>query len=141
MDYSHGRIIKRSIWVTGADGVDFPHAAQVMRIRRDTYDLDGTAIAKEIVHGITSLDAARGTPAVLASLTQGQWGIESVHWIRDTAYAEDASTGYTGNGPQIMATLRNIAISLLHLAGITQVTRTLQAISRDRTRVLKIIPL
>ena len=106
-----------------------------------TYDLDGTAIAKEIVHGITSLDAARGTPAVLASLTQGQWGIESVHWIRDTAYAEDASTGYTGNGPQIMATLRNIAISLLHLAGITQVTRTLQAISRDRTRVLKIIPL
>ena len=141
MDYSHGRIIKRSIWVTGADGVDFPHAAQVIRIRRDTYDLDGTAIAKEIMHGITSLDAARGTPAVLASLTQGQWGIESVHWIRDTAYAEDASTGYTGNGPQIMATLRNIAISLLHLAGITQVTRTLQAISRDRTRVLKIIPL
>ena len=141
MDYGHGRIIRRSIWVTRADSVDFPHAAQVMRIRRDTYDLDGTAIAKEIVHGITSLDAVRGTPAVLAGLTRGQWGIESVHWIRDTAYAEDASTGYAGNGPQVMATLRNIAISLLHLAGITQITRTLQAISRDRTRVLNVIPL
>jgi len=40
-----------------------------------------------------------------------------------------------------MATLRNIAISLLHLAGITQITRTLQAISRDPARVLDIIPL
>jgi hypothetical protein len=37
--------------------------------------------------------------------------------------------------------MRNIAISLLHLAGITQITRTLQAISRDRTRVLNVIPL
>jgi hypothetical protein len=33
--------------------------------------------------------------------------IESVHWARDTAWDEDASTGYTGNGPQVMATLRN----------------------------------
>ena len=60
---------------------------------------------------------------------------------RDTAYAEDANTGCAGNGPQVMATLRNIAISLLRLAGITQITRTLQAISRDPARVLDIIPL
>jgi predicted transposase YbfD/YdcC len=141
MDYSHGRIIRRSIWVTGAGGIEFPHAAQVLRIRRDTYDTGGTAITKEIVHGITSLDAARGTPGILAGLTRGQWGIESVHWVRDTAYREDASTGYAGNGPQVMATLRNIAVSLLYLAGITEITRTLQSISRDRNRVLGILPL
>ncbi len=141
MDYGHGRIIRRSIWVTGADGIDFPHAAQVLRIRRDTYDLDGTALAKEIVHGITSLNPSRGTPAALADLTRGQWGIESVHWLRDTAWTEDANTGYAGNGPQVMATLRNIGISLLHLAGITEITRTLQAISRDRNRVLRVLPL
>lgn len=40
-----------------------------------------------------------------------------------------------------MATLRNIAISLLHLAGITQINRTLQAISRNPGRVLDLIPL
>jgi predicted transposase YbfD/YdcC len=141
LDYGHGRIIRRSIWVTGADGINFPHAAQVTRIRRDTYDLTGTALAKEIVHGITSLDAGRGTPAVLAGLTRGQWGIESVHWLRDTAYAEDHNTGYTGDGPQVMATLRNVAISLLHLAGITEINRTLQRISRDRTRALLFLPL
>jgi predicted transposase YbfD/YdcC len=137
----HGRTVRRSLWVTSADGVDFPRAAQVMRIRRDTLDLDGHIVAREIVHAITTLDAVRGTPDVLAALARGQWGIEAVHRIRDTAYAEDANTGYAGNGPQVMATLRNIAISLLHLAGIRQITRNLQAISRDPARVLDIIPL
>lgn len=55
------------------------------RIRTLLQALDGNALAKEIVHGITTLDAARGTPAVLAAFTRGHWGIESVHWIRDTA--------------------------------------------------------
>ena len=40
-----------------------------------------------------------------------------------------------------MAALRNMVISLLHLAGITQITRTLQSICRDRTRALKVLPL
>jgi predicted transposase YbfD/YdcC len=141
IDYSHGRIVKRSIWVTDAEGIGFPHADQVYRIRRDTYDLDGTALTKEIVHGITSLGAERGTPGVLAHITRGQWGIESVHWLRDTAWREDQNTGYAGNGPQVMASLRNIAVSLLHLAGITEILRTLQAICRDRTRMLAYLPL
>ena len=66
---------------------------------------------------------------------------EAVHWIRDTAYREDHSAGYAGDGPQVMATLRNMAISLLRIAGITQIARTLQAFSRDRTRILDVIPL
>jgi predicted transposase YbfD/YdcC len=82
IDRGHGRIIRSSIWAAGAEGIDFPHAAQVMRIRRDTLDRDGSLLAKEIVHGITTLDAARGTPDILAALTRGHWGIESVHWIR-----------------------------------------------------------
>ena len=61
--------------------------------------------------------------------------------MRDTAYQEDSGTGYTGNGPQIMATLRNISISLLYLAGVTQIARTLQANGRDRTRLLSYLPL
>jgi hypothetical protein len=40
-----------------------------------------------------------------------------------------------------MATFRNIAISLLHVAGITEITRTLQAITRDRNRALNVLPL
>ena len=141
LDYGHGRIVKRSLWVADAGDLDFPHATQVMRIRRDGYDVTGAAISKEIVHAVTSLDAQQAGPADMAGIARGQWGIESVHWLRDTVYAEDANTGYAGNGPQVMATLRNMAISLLHLAGVTEITRTVQAITRDRARLLSYLPL
>ncbi len=141
LDRSHGRIIRRSMWVAGAAGIDFPHVSRVARIRRDRYDTDGALISKEIVHAVTSLDMEQASAGSLAKIARGQWGIESVHWVRDTAWAEDASTGYAGNGPQVMATLRNLAISLLYLAGVKEVTRTLQAIARDRTRMLDYLPL
>jgi predicted transposase YbfD/YdcC len=141
LDRSHGRVIRRSVWVADADGIDFPHAARVARIRRDRYDRDGQLISKEVVHAVTSLDAKQASAASLAGIARGQWGIESVHWVRDTAYGEDANTGYTGNGPQVMAALRNLAVSLLYLAGIKEVTRTLQAIARDRNRLLDYLPL
>ena len=63
-----------------------------------------------------------------------------MHWVRDAAYREGSGTGYTDNGPQVMATCRNIAISLLYLAGITAINRTLQAISRDNS-ILGYLPL
>jgi len=40
-----------------------------------------------------------------------------------------------------MATFRNIAVSLLYHAGVTEITRTIQAIGRDRTRMLTCLPL
>jgi hypothetical protein len=62
-DRAHGRTVRRSLWAAAADeSTGFPRAAQVIRIRRDTYDMDGMAVAKEIVHAATSLDAIRGTP-------------------------------------------------------------------------------
>jgi predicted transposase YbfD/YdcC len=141
LDYGHGRIIKRSLWVTDAGDLDFPQVTRVARIRRDRYDITGALISKEIVHAVTSLDADQASAADLAAIARGQWGIESVHWLRDTAWAEDANTGYAGNGPQVMATFRNIAVSLLYHAGVTEITRTLQAITRDRTRMLSYLPL
>jgi predicted transposase YbfD/YdcC len=141
LDEGHGRIIRRSIWVADAENIDFPHVRQVARIRRDGYDASGALISKEIVHAVTSLGQDQASAGDLAKLARGQWGIESVHWLRDTAYGEDANTGYAGNGPQAMATLRNLAISLLYLSGVTEITRTLQAIARDRNRVLDYLPL
>lgn len=137
----HGRIVERCIWVTDADGVDFPHAGQVARIRRDVYDLIGRRVSKEIVHAVTSLTPGRAAPNDLAALAQGQWGIESIHWIRDAVYREDDNKAYTGQGPQVMATFRNLAVSLLHLSGITKIKATLQQIGRDRDRVLTVLPL
>jgi predicted transposase YbfD/YdcC len=140
-DYGHGRITRRSIWIAETPGLDFPGAVRVARIRRDGYDRDGQLISKQIVHAVTSLTRDQAGSAALAAIARGQWGIESIHWLRDVTWAEDANTGYAGNGPQVMATLRNTAISLLRLAGITKITRTVQDIGRNPARALPLIPL
>jgi len=141
LDRSHGRTVRRSIWVTDAAGIDFPQVTRVARIRRDGHDSDGCLVSKEIIHAVTSLDANKADAEALAGIARGQWGIESVHWVRDTAWDEDANTGYAGNGPQVMATLRNLAVSLLYINGVREVTRTLQAIARDRNRLRDYLPL
>jgi tRNA threonylcarbamoyladenosine modification (KEOPS) complex Cgi121 subunit len=38
-----------------------------------------------------------------------------------------------------MATLRNLALGLLRLAGITQIKRTLERVTGDRTRIFPIM--
>jgi len=141
LDRSHGRTVRRSIWATDAGGIDFPQVTRVAPIRRDHYDTDGHLVGKEIIHAVTSLDAKKADAEALARIARGQRSIESVHWVRDTAWDEDANTGYAGNGPQAMATLRNLAVGLLYLNGVREVTRTLQAIARDRNRLLDYLPL
>ena len=55
-------------------------------------------------------------------LTRGHWSIESLHWLRDTVYREDASHVRTQSGPRVMAGLRNLAIGALRLIGRTDIT-------------------
>ena len=72
IDYSHGRIIRRSLWVTDAASMDFPHIARAVRIRRDGYDAAGALLSKEIVHAVTSLGEDRAGAADLAKIARGQ---------------------------------------------------------------------
>ncbi len=140
IDRSNGKIVRRAIWAAPADGIEFPGAAQVFRIRRDTFDHAGNRLSKEVVHGVTSLSADLATPAQIAALVRRHWSVENKsHWVRDTVYHEDHQHAYAGTGAQVMATLRNLALGILRLAGITQITRTLQRIAADRTRILPII--
>ena len=60
------------------------------------------------VYAVTSLTVTQATPAELAGWIRGHWQIEALHHIRDVTYGEDASQVRTGNGPQVMATLRNL---------------------------------
>jgi hypothetical protein len=55
-------------------------------------------------------------------------------------YQEDKSLVRIGNAPRVMASLP-LAVSLLYLSGVTEITRTLQAITRDRNRILDYLPL
>ena len=55
---------------------------------------------------------------------------------RDTAYGEDASQVRSGNGPQVMATLRNLTIGSMKLAGHPNLAAAPRHHARDATRTL-----
>jgi predicted transposase YbfD/YdcC len=56
-----------------------------------------------------------------------------LHHIRDTTFAEDASQVRTGNGPRAMASLRNLAIGILHASGHRNTAAALRRNGRDAT--------
>ena len=135
----HGRVEVRRLQVTTVAGLDFPHATQALRITRRVRPLTGRNWRTMTVYAVTSLTAAQASPARLADWVRGHWGIEALHHVRDTTFAEDASQVRTGNAPRAMASLRNLAIGILRLHGHRNIATALRRNARDATRVLLLL--
>jgi len=127
----HGRIETRTIWTSSEvpESVSFPHVAQVIRIMREVDDAKtNTARHTETVYALTS-NASASRP-VLLHASRGHWGIESLHWVRDATMREDASKVRSGSAPRVLATLRNLAIGVLRIVGVTNIAQALRHLSR-----------
>jgi predicted transposase YbfD/YdcC len=139
----HGRREIRVLKVvTIAAGIEFPHARQAIQVTRRTRPISARTGKKgqwrtETVYAITDLAAHEARPEELAAWIRGHWQIENgLHRVRDVTYAEDLSQVRTGNAPQVMASLRNLAISLHRLAGATNMAKALRHLARDALRPL-----
>ena len=56
------------------------------------------------------------TPGRLIEVTRSHWAIEnSLHWVLDTAFAEDHSRSRKDNAPQNLAVLRRLALNVARL--------------------------
>ncbi|MCK9921351.1 ISAs1 family transposase [Frankia sp. AgPm24] len=139
-DRGHGRIETRIVKATEVRaGIDFPRALQAVQITRRRAVADRPA-QTETVHAITSLPTHQASPTLLADLARGHWTIENrLHWVRDVAYDEDHHRARTGNTPQVMASLRNLAITSLRLTGTTNITQALRHHARRPERPLATI--
>ena len=92
------------------------------------------------MHGITSLTAWQANPADLLAGNRGHWEVENrEHYVRDRTFDEDRSQVRTRSSPQFLATARNIAISLLRLAGCGNIARGLEHLSRRLDCVLALL--
>ena len=123
-DQHGGRIETR--WLrasTALEGyLDWPGHAQVLELRRTVTEKRTGKTRREVAHAITSLGRERATARQLLEVWRAHWHIENrLHWVRDVSFDEDRSQVRAGHAPQVMATLRNIAISLLRVCGAANI--------------------
>ncbi|WP_230415431.1 hypothetical protein [Micromonospora tarapacensis] len=117
----------------------FPHVNQVWLIERYVTDTSGRHLRATAQLGVASHTPEHATPARIAAFNQGHSAIESLHWIRDTCHREDASKVRTRNGPRVLASMRNLAINALRLAGRCDITEATRWASRNMTRPFAIL--
>ena len=137
---ANGRDIERTVkCVSVDDGIKFPHAAQAAQITRKSRPLGTRKWSTETVYIITSLTPAQGKPELIGSLIRGHWGIENgLHWRRDVTWREDGSQIRCGNAPRVMASLRNIAITILRLEGETNIAKATRGARNYPHRALQL---
>lgn len=139
---AHGRTEHRYVRVAVVpEGLDFPHAAQVIVVYRERADLADVMISSETSYYVTSVSPEGAGAEHLGRHVREHWGIENkVHWVRDWAFDEDRhQLRATSSTARAMATLRNLAISLLRLAGASNITATTRWVARDARRAAALI--
>lgn len=114
----HGRLEKRTLTSTTALGdgyVDWPRLGQCFQLVRER--TIGGKTTTETVYGITSLSPRKANAARLMKLVRSHWSIESLFWVRDVTFGEDARHASVGAAPLVLSGLRNAAIPLLDQRG------------------------
>jgi predicted transposase YbfD/YdcC len=114
------RIIKVSTEMNAYLAPAWPFVAQVAQLTRTVTKAGKTTT--EVVYLITTLAPSKASPQRLLELNRGHWSIENgSHYVRDVSFKEDCSRLRSGNAPQILAALRNLAITLIHRFGSSQI--------------------
>lgn len=120
------------------DYLDWPGVAQVFRLER-TWSRRGRR-AREVQYGVTSLAPDEADAARLLALRRGHWAIENrLHRRKDVNLGEGASLIRAGQGPTVMALLRDAAVNLLHRAGVTHVAARLRAHSQHPEQAVALV--
>jgi predicted transposase YbfD/YdcC len=138
---AHGRMEQRIVKVvTVSAGIVFPHARQAIQITRKTRRLTSKKCSTEVAYAVTSLTAEQATAGELAEWVRGHWTIENrLHWVRDVTFDEDRSQIRTGTGPRAMASLRNLAVSVLRTDGVTNIAQAIRHHAWDPLRPVELL--
>jgi len=132
---AHGRIDKHTIFTRPIEPhkLSFPHIRQCFSVQRVSTNLYGKNPQIETRYCITSLNKEDAFPEELLCYLIGHWRIEtSSHYVRDDTLGEDRSRIRKGAGPQVMATLRNVSIGMIRIAGGTNVAEAIRSFGWSR---------
>ncbi|MCI1748414.1 MAG: ISAs1 family transposase [Acidipropionibacterium sp.] len=131
VEKSHGRRVRRTLKVVQApENLGFEGAVQVAQLRR-VATRKGRKTT-EVVYLITSAGLPAAPPARLAAWVRGHWAVENrLHWVRDVTFDEDRHQARTGSAPQVMATLRSVAIGIHRMRGEANIARAIRQAAWD----------
>jgi predicted transposase YbfD/YdcC len=128
VESGHGRSGERRELMASTDlnaYLDWPGVAQVFRLER-TWREHGQA-KRTLRYGITSLRPAAVDAGQVLALRRGHWTIENrLHRHKDVNFGEDASLIHVGQGPTVMALLRDAALNLLQRSGVRRIASCLR---------------
>lgn len=145
VERGHGRVAEvRHLLATTdlttylTDDFAWPDGAQVFRLERTWQEHGRTR--RQVIYGLTSLPPALGSPARLLALKRGHWEIENgLHRTKDVSFGEDQSLIHRGQGPTVMAFLRDAAVSVLHHRGVRHIAARLRDYSQYPERAVALV--
>jgi predicted transposase YbfD/YdcC len=146
-DRGHGRIEHRYVSVAPiskklARTLGFDSARQFVSVYRERCDLGDHLESTETSYYVTDLSAGEASPEELGTHIRRHWTIENrSHYVRDRTFDEDRSQVRVGGAPQALATLRNLAISILRLVGFKNIASGLRWMAFDHRRAFQILGL
>ena len=124
VDLYAGRIEERKLKASTAmcGYSDWPGLQRVLKMERRITNKTTGVIREEEAYAITSLNEGRASVKQILKLWREHWHIENrLHYVRDVSYREDKSTVRAGKIPEVMAAFRNAAITMMRMAGATNI--------------------
>lgn len=118
VEKDHGRIALRRCWVCqDLDWLEkkdrWASLKAIIRVESERQEVGSIETAtREYRYYISSLESS--AEEILGGIRK-HWGIEnSLHWVLDIAFSEDATQILTGNGARNLGIFRHVAINLLN---------------------------
>jgi predicted transposase YbfD/YdcC len=119
----------------GGISKDWAGLAQVVSVERTV-----RAKGKESRQVSYFISSKRSNAFFYAEGIRSHWSIEnSLHWVKDVTFGEDASMIKMGNAPQNMSTIKNIAINILRKNDYANMEQAMRLISNDIQLLNKLI--
>lgn len=129
LDLGHGRIERRHLTALPVfdDFLAWPGARLMVRMERTFTNKATAQVMHDIDYALCSLDVDDVSAADLMRLWRSHWLIENrLHYVRDVTFVEDASPIRAGHAPQVMAALRNAALTAARVARFSNIAEALR---------------
>ncbi|WPU99472.1 ISAs1 family transposase [Mucilaginibacter sp. cycad4] len=133
-----GRIERRTVWVyPGTEEISNTWAGVSQLIKVHRWVKEKGRIREEYAFFISSLI---GNAQTFCHGIKSHWSIEnSLHWVKDVTFNEDASRIRTSNAPENTSVFRNIVINVFRINDYPNLAQAQRLVCNDINRLKQLL--